>query len=523
MKMPRGQKTAAAIVITAVLTGCSLGSVPFLPYGFAPISFDQAAVTAEDYYRPASYEDDYNLMMRTHPTGSQRRVPLRSLGDQKVLVIPVDFTDYRAATLDEGESESRTIIENAFFGRSETTQWESVASFYHQSSYGQLKLSGTVSEWFSSNESVADLTSSGSKTVATERILKAAIQWYKANHDDAASFDQDGDGYLDAVFLVYAAPYVNNDSVFWAFTSFDTGLDGANYVGDPIANAYVWASYHFLNVYRHKGDPHTYIHEFGHLLGLTDYYNTSALPSTFPDFSSGDSIYKRYQYTYGPTGKVDMMDYSIGDHTVLSKMLLNWTRPYVVTGTGTIDLAPFAETGEAIILTNDWNGKAFDEYLAIEFYAPTRLNYVDSERAYGHDSARLMGQFGIKVYHVDARASYHRSVGDAFLGYEDQGPELDLPGDVYASGAYYRQVAHTNTYATTVNEHLIYRLLEKDEAATFLTGAMATNDTLLYEGDSFGIDSFSGFTFNDGTPLPWAFTVASLNRYQATLSFSEIA
>ncbi len=522
--MPRRWYTQAAfaLALTALVTGCSLGTVAFLPYDFGKIAFEQPEVSAENYYRPETYSDDYLTMMRTHPVASQRRVPLPSLGSQKVLVIPVDFVDYRSDDLDEGRDASRLIIQNAFFGRPETTQWESVASFYHKSSYGQLEISGAVSEWYSSQESVADLISSGSKTVATERILKAAVGWYKNSHDDFLDYDQDGDGYFDALYLVYAAPYIDSDSVFWAFTSFDTGLDGSNYVGNPIGNAYVWASYHFLNVYRQKGDPHTFIHEFGHLLGLTDYYNTSSLPSTFPDFSTSDSIYKRYQYTYGPTGKVDMMDYSIGDHTVLSKMLLNWTKPYVVTGPGTIDLTPMVDTGAAIIIAPEWNGKAFDEYLAIEFFAPTRLNYVDSERAYGHESARLMGQVGLKVYHVDARASYHRSVGDAFLAYENQGPELDLPTDVYASGAYYRQIAHTNTYATTANGNLIYRLLEKGGATTFLTGAMATNDVLWYEGDSFGLSSFSDFTFNDGTPLPWAFTVTELNRYEATLSFVAI-
>jgi M6 family metalloprotease-like protein len=522
MKKRLYARMAITLGAVAALSGCALGSVAFLPYGFAPIAFEQSGVVQENYYRPEAYSDDYNSMLRTHPVASQRRVPMSSRGAQKVLVIPVDFVDYRADRLDEGETASRLIIQNAFFGRPETTQWESVASFYHKSSYGQLELSGRVSQWYSSPESVADLISSGSKTVATERILKAAVTWYKGNYSDAGDYDQDGDGYLDSVFLVYAAPYRNNESVFWAFTSFDTGLDGANYLGNPIGNAYVWASYHFLNVYRQKGDPHTFIHEFGHLLGLTDYYNTSALPSTFPDFSPSDSIYKRYQYTYGPTGKVDMMDYSIGDHTVLSKMLLDWVRPYVVTGPGKIDIAPLVSSGEAIIVAPDWSGKAFDEYLAIEFYAPTKLNYVDSERAYGHDSAHLMGHFGIKVYHVDARASYHRSAGDAFIAYEDQGPELDLPSDVFASGAYYRQVAHTNTYATTVNENLIYRLLEKGGSTTFLTGSMATNDILLNEGDSFGIGSYQTFTFNDGTPLPWAFTVEALDRYEATLSFVAI-
>lgn len=503
-------------LITLFLSSCSIGEVTFQPYHQELTPFIQSAVSEAHYYRPSHYSDDFTALRREHPQGAQKTVTMETTGAQRLLVIPVDFTDYRADSLNEGRTGSRTVIQNAFFGRSGSTQWESVSSFYHTSSYGQLLFEGFVSDWFSSNESVSALRSSGSKTVATERILKAAIEWYKQTYDDITYFDQDSDGYLDGVFLVYAAPYLDNDSVFWAFTSFDTGIDGSLYVGNPIGNGYVWASYHFLNVYRGKGDPHTFIHEVGHLLGLTDYYNTSSIPSSFTPFVETDSIFKRYQYTHGPTGKVDMMDYSIGDHTVLSKMLLNWTRPYVVTAPGLITIRPFTETGDAIIVAANWNGKAFDEYLAIEFYAPSGLNFVDSERAYGHASARLMGNRGIKVYHVDARASYHRTSGDTFIGYENEVDQGDLP----APGSFYRNVIHTNTYATTTNENLIYRLLEKGGTTSFLTGAMASNETLFYPQDQFGYDSFYNFTFNSGQRVPFRFEVVSLDRYRATLRFS---
>ena len=504
------------LTLTALLASCSFSAPDFLPYETAITPLVQSEVQAAHYYRPASFGEDFTAMRREHPNGAQKTMTMDTTGTQKLLVIPVDFVDYRAQTLPEGKDGSLTVIKNAFFGQSKTTQWESVSSFYHASSYGQLLFDGSVSDWFSSDESVAALRSSGSKTVATERILKAAIAWYKQTYDDINDFDQNGDGYIDGVFLVYAAPYLNNDSVFWAFTSFDTGIDGSLYVGDPIGNGYVWASYHFLNVYRGKGDPHTFIHEVGHLLGLTDYYNTSSIPSSFPTLNPSDSIFKRYQYTHGPTGKVDMMDYSIGDHTAFSKMILNWTRPYVVSGPGEITIRPFIDSGEAIILAPDWNGKAFDEYLAIEFYAPSGLNYVDSERAYGHASARLMGNRGIKVYHVDARASYHRVSGDTFIGYENELTIDDLP----APGSYYRMIAHTNTYATTLNENLIYRLLEKGDKTTFLTGAMATNDTLFYQGDTFGYDAFADFSFNSGSQAPFKFEIVSLDRYQATIRFA---
>jgi len=507
------------IPVLTLLSGCSFFDVKFTPFIPSGVVLEQPAVTADHYYRPADYAEDYLDVVKSHPNPSQRLVPLDSIGTQKVLVIPVEFPDYRAERLDGDAAVSRTIIQNAFFGASQTTQWESVAGFYYASSYGQLTLDGFVSDWYLSPETVADLINTGSKTVATERILKAAVNWYKDTYDDILSYDQDHDGALDAVFLVYSAPYVDKDSLFWAFTSFDTGVNYETATASPLANAYVWASYHFLNVYHQNGDSHTFIHEFGHLLGLTDYYNTSSLPAILPQANVGDSTYKRYQYTHGPTGKVDMMDYSIGDHTALSKMLLNWTKPYVVTTAGEITIHPFNSSGEVIIIAPDWNGRAFDEYIAIEMYAPSGLNYVDSEQAYGHSQARLMGNYGIKVYHVDARASYHRTSGDGFLGYENDVEVADLPPEVLAGPAYYRKVAHTNTYGTTINENLIYRLLEKGDEGNFLLGKMADNDTMYYQGESFGVTDYADFEFDSGATLPLRFTVSALSRYDATLTF----
>jgi len=58
-----------------------------------------------------------------------------------------------------------------------------------------------------------------------------------------------------------------------------------------------------------------------------------------------------------------MMDYTLGDHTGLSKMLLDWARPYALKRSTTIKLRPFSETGDLLVLKNNWNEKANDEYI----------------------------------------------------------------------------------------------------------------------------------------------------------------
>lgn len=120
---------------------------------------------------------------------------------------------------------------------------------------------------------------------------------------------------------------------------------------------YSWVNYNFL--FQNKGrlpDTHVLIHETGHLLGLKDYYSEDE------------------DEQYFATAKFDMMDMNIGDHNAFSKMLLDWTTPYVIQKPTTFKLHSFIKTGECIILTSSWNQTPMDEYLLLEFYTPTGIN-----------------------------------------------------------------------------------------------------------------------------------------------------
>lgn len=53
----------------------------------------------------------------------------------------------------------------------------------------------------------------------------------------------------------------------------------------------------------------TFVHELGHLMGFPDLYSYE-----------GD-------YEFGPLGGFDMMDYNVGDHGPLNKLLFGWLQP----------------------------------------------------------------------------------------------------------------------------------------------------------------------------------------------------
>lgn len=372
---------------------------------------------------------------------AQGVVGFPSTGEQKILVLPVCFQDYSLEKLGLDETEVIANIEKAMFASGEETGWESVSSYYSKSSYGKLNITGTVGEIFVLDKTlreVAYLTSSkrDESYDPTYYVLESALDHFKSAHpDEIGSFDGDGDGYVDAVWLIYLNPYYSDSfqswylktdpsfastaysnkvsSLLWAYTYWNYSSKANR--SSPTSFSYSWASYFFLfdGGYEKDGvglvDAHTFIHETGHLFGLDDYYNY--------DYGSSDRT--------SPAGAIDMMDNNVGDHNAYSKYLLNWISPKLIKESGTFHLDSFTETGDALLLPleiNTYNDSPFDRYLLFEYYTPTGLNESDSQSPY-ENGISMPDQSGIRIYLVDARLvllSYSPICGWINKGYSSE-------------------------------------------------------------------------------------------------------
>jgi M6 family metalloprotease-like protein len=458
---------------------------------------------------------------------------LTAKGVQKLLVIPVEVSGYEANATDA----IRNRIYKNFFGDPSDTSWESVSSFYWKSSYEQLLLQGTVSEWWDCGYSTSQISGFSdsdwsSSYDPTWRLVNEAVAWYKDRyHTDCSEFDQDGDGYIDAVWLVYSAPDYSSettlDSTFWAYT-YSVYFNSPS-LTSPMGWKYCWASYDFMSEGYGYGniDAHTYIHETGHLMGLDDYYTYSGASNS------------------GPMGKIDMMDNNIIDHNAYSKFAYNWIDPIVVSGACEITLQPSATTGQAVLIptSGGWNGSAFDEYLLAEFYTPTNLNEKDSEAAYPGNSIRGFTEDGVRLYHVDARlcsASYSNGWGT--WDYSDS-IQFEAPQQVGSNvTATYTIMAHSNSTSRnqmTTGTQIDYRLIQEMDAtkkrnfATSSSDITADNTTLFQDGDSFSFadyaSSFPEYYFNessvmdDGSALNYKLDFSNMSDGGITIDVSVVS
>lgn len=457
-----------------------------------------------------------------------------STGTQHLLVIPVKIDDYSSNATEAVQKD----IYNTFFGDPSDTGWESLASYYYKSSYKKLLIQGTVSGWYDCGYTASELSKLTSKTTSydpTWTVLEGAISWYKKTYNtDCTEFDNNSDGLIDGVWLVYSAPDYGNDStlakldnkdVFWAYTFSDYSVSEAS-TNNPVGYHYSWASYDFMYSGQYDNnalDSHTYVHETGHLMGLADYY-----------VASEDEKYTKQYPNIDPMGAIDMMDYNVIDHNSYSKMCLGWTSPYLAKE-GTMTLHPFETSGECIIFpTSDgWNGSSFDEYIVAEFYTPTNLNYSDSQKAY-ENGARGFTENGVRLFHVDSRLG--KVTTTAYEGYTDTIISTDTEDTV---------LAHSNSsgYNYVSPQYRLIQALDATSKVNFDMdyyskggknyGYSAKNDSLFQDGDSFSLEAYKNsfpnyryqdahkLTMNDGSSFPYEISFSNMSSDSITLTVTK--
>lgn len=399
-----------------------------------------------------------------------------------VLVIPVEFSDVTAV------SKGYTIdtLKKAFNGKTGETDYYSVYDYYFQSSYGKLKLDITVlDDWFrptnaSTYYKKQTMQYYGTSTeIGDQMVLNEALSYLdKTKNMDLSKFDSDGNGTIDAVILINTLTIDSDVTFNWAYRYWNiyTGSDGNYYEYDNVyANDYLWASYQFLFETNTNGETtfdkkdaintYTFIHEFGHVLGADDYYDTAYLSSTTP------------------LAGHDVMDGETGDHNAFTKFNYGWlttSRLVVAEESVTLDLEAFSKNGDTILLANHWDDDlgAYQEYYIVVYYTNDGLNA---------GNAGYFDKAGILVYHVNA--SLYKEIEDGTTYY-----------DVYNNNT---NANDTDGYGTENN------LIE------FVSNGYL-GEYLFQKGESLG-----SVVDDQGDKLAYTFTVTELTDSKATLTFTK--
>ena len=295
---------------------------------------------------------------------------------------------------------------------------------------------------------------------------------------DFSEFDDDHDGTVDNVFVIVAgkseAEGADSDCLWphqWFVPSLN--LDGKRIVTYALSTE--------LTVHSQNSSGQlvwglctigTFCHEYSHVLGLEDYYDTDE------EGSGGEA-----KTMWGTTALMDGGNFNNAGKTppfynALDREILRIGKPEVMK-TGTVTLEPVDRNGRYIILENPDN---HDEFFLFECRAPK-----------GWDT--YIGGSGLAIYHVD--------MSENFAGWSD-----DAARNVNAR---YRWENNE------VNCNPSYECADMMETSS---DAMDVRQTFFpYRNvNSFNANSNPSFMFNDGTESPFA--IAGITKNGENVTFT---
>lgn len=253
----------------------------------------------------------------------------------------------------------------------------SVHDYFYDQSYGQFNLQFDLYH-VALDKPHADFRSVGDDDSNSGLLLMDLIDAIREEVSDWSVYDWDGDGYVDQVLILYAGQGQNDgggSQAIWPHQWSLTGQEREAYAVTSGGNEYLIDNYGCfpeLSGSKNYGTFGTLCHEYGHCLGLPDFY-----------YSNKKVV-----------GAWDIMDYGNYNeggfcppgYSAHERMLLGWLDMTELTEPTTVnDLMPLCEGQEAYMIRND---NYANEYYIIENRQPIKWD------------SSLPGS-GVLIFHID--------------------------------------------------------------------------------------------------------------------------
>ena len=355
------------------------------------------------------------------PPGVDRGGTLRAAtsGTYKAIVILLEFQPDPAVPGDPGVradtlAHPPSAYESLLFSVG-THPTGSLRDYYREISRGTFDVEGVVTRWYTAPHHYAYYTAGqsgfGLPPNNAQQMARDAVEL--ADQDlDFSQFDNDGtdgipgspddNGIVDAVFVVHAGPGgeetapVSDDII-----SHKWNLQGSYVSNDGIpteVNEYTtepekWAGLAPYTLPNELMSIGVFCHEFGHLLGLPDLYDTRNDPAASEGVGEWDLMGSgNYNHLAGET-----LGTSPAHMSAWCKHRLGWvTQSNVAVDATGVTIAPVESGGSVYRLWTD--GGASNEYFLIENRQP-----IGFDAGLVRRSIEIDGEpsHGLVIYHVD--------------------------------------------------------------------------------------------------------------------------
>jgi immune inhibitor A len=341
-------------------------------------------------------------------------------GTGSCLVILVEWTDHAADTV----AHPAAAYDELMFSTG-TALYGSMNDYYLENSHGAFGVAGLVHGWNVHSQLYEPIDPTQASEVRTQlaqlvTALDSQIDYAQFDNDgpDGVPDSGDDDGYVDAVFFVHAGPgreQTGDDNDIWSHAWAFSG-------GVPTNDG--------VTVYRYSVEPEmmadgtlmtmgVFAHEYGHVLGLPDLYDTDYTSSGIGEWGlmSGGSWGRQ---AGEPAGS------SPSHMTAWSKVQMGWITPTVITFDQLgVTIPPSVTNPVAYRIFRDGTTSG-DEYFLVENRQPIGFDASLIRRSQDFGIAQPQG---LMIYHVDDAVSGNANEKHRLVDVVEASPWFNAPDD----------------------------------------------------------------------------------------------
>jgi M6 family metalloprotease-like protein len=354
------------------------------------------------------------------PTSKQKSYPL--VGAPKAIVILVNFSDLSFVTPNPKQAFNDLLN---LHGYSTNGGTGSAADYFHDNSMGVFNPEFDVVGPYTLPQKMAFYGANDSKgdDVNPQQMILDACSLASLNGVDLSVYDTDKDGYIDNVFVYYAgyneAENGPANSIWphrWVVKS-DSTFNGVK------AEGYACTSELRSSQGTNMCGIGTFCHEFGHVLGLPDYYPTD-----------GGTHHTLSYWNIMDAGPYLNLGRTPPAYNAWDRLYLDWSRPTELLKIGSYSLDTLTSSNKSyiIIRSEDVNNKNTTEFFTLENrqkkgwdkYLPghgmliTQINYNQSDWR-SNTPNNNKNSMDVDLIEADGIADNRTLPGDPFPGSEN--------------------------------------------------------------------------------------------------------
>ncbi len=356
-------------------------------------------------------------------TSAQQSYPLT--GSPRSLIILVNFADKSFQVNNPLESFTNLLNEPGYSANGGTG---SAKDYFIDNSYGKFNPQFDVVGPFDLPDSIHfyGRNSGDSNDANPRQMIIDACRLANQNGVDFARYDTDNDGFVDNVFVFYAgyneAEGGGANTVWphrWVLPNYNTRFNG------KIISDYACASELKGRNGVNMCGIGTFVHEFGHVLGLSDLYATNGAEHyTMPIWDIMDS------------GAYNNMGRTPPAYSSYQRFFLDWIKPIELKESQDVILDTLNSSKQAYIITKDGNhnlvgenpnpveffmlenrqAKGWDAYLPGHGMLITRVYYNQPDWWYNQVNNNPAAM-GVDIIEADGLATANSRSGDPFPGF----------------------------------------------------------------------------------------------------------